>query len=66
MGLCAALCSQLRLLLDAPDLELAAVLGQDVLAVVLPERLGRILTGVAFQDLCAAGVLVGEVCEGLG
>lgn len=54
---------QLRSLLDAPNLVLAAVLFQHALVVVLPKRLGRVLAGEALEDLCAAGMLVEEVCR---
>lgn len=61
---------QLGALSDSTNLEILAVLLQDVLVVVLPEGLGGVLAGPALEDLCAAGVLLQELyarvlaCEG--
>lgn len=51
---------QLRSLADSADLEALLVLVENLFAVVLPERLGRVAAGHALQDLGAAGVLVNE------
>lgn len=53
--------SQLGLLLDGADFEFVAVLLEDLLVVVLPELLGRVLAGHPLQDLGATWVLVEEV-----
>lgn len=53
--------SQLGLLLDRADLQLIAVLLEDLLVVILPELLGRVLAGHPLQDLGAAWVLIEEV-----
>lgn len=53
---------QLGRLGELADLELGAVLLEDVLAVVLPELLGGVPAGHALQDLSAARVHVEEVC----
>lgn len=49
--------SKLGALTDGADLELAAVLLEDLLVVVLPEDLGGVLAGEAFEDLLTTGVL---------
>ena len=54
--------SQLRALADRANLQLVAVLLEDVLVVVLPEGLGGVLAREALQDLCAARVLLEELC----
>lgn len=53
--------SQLGLLLDRADLQLVTVLLEDLLVVILPELLGRVLAGHPLQDLGAAWVLIEEV-----
>lgn len=53
----AAALLQLGALADGADLELAAVLLEDLLVVILPEDLGGVLAGEALEDLFAAGVL---------
>jgi hypothetical protein len=53
---------QLGLLCQRANLQLATVLVQDVLAMVLPELLRRIFASHALEDLCASGVLVDEIC----
>lgn len=57
--------SQLSTLGDGADLELLAVLLQDVLVVVLPEGLGGVLAGEALEDLGAAGMLLEELYKTL-
>lgn len=52
---------QLGRLSQLPDLELGPVLLEHVLAVVLPELLGRVLACHALEDLGAARVLVDEI-----
>lgn len=54
-------CLQLRGLGDGANLELAAILLQNGLAVVLPESLGGVLAGETLQDLGTAGVLIHEL-----
>ena len=52
---------QLGALSDGTNLEILAVLLQNVLVVVLPEGLGGVLAGPALEDLCAARVLLQEL-----
>ena len=53
--------SQLGRLGHVADLQLGPVLLEHAVAVVLPERLGRVLAAHALQDLGAARVLLEEV-----
>jgi hypothetical protein len=52
--------SKLRRLSDSANPQLGAILLQNRLAVVLPERLGSVLASEALEDLGAAGVFVEE------
>lgn len=52
---------QLGALSDGTNLEVLAVLLQNILVVVLPKGLGGVLAGPALKDLCAARVLLQEL-----
>lgn len=53
---------QLGALSDSTNLEILAVLLQNILVVVLPESLGGVLAGPTLEDLCAARMLLQELC----
>ena len=57
---------ELRALGNLANLQLAAILLQDLLVMVLPELFRCVLPSHALEDLSTAGMLVEEVCGGCG